>query len=318
MSFHDVRLNTDISYGAVGGSAFGTTIQTTASGHEYRISRQARGRRRYQFEKALMEPSEWADLIEFWTARRGHLHGFRLKDWADYTSAADGVSAPSHTDQILGTGDGSTTQFQLVRTYPDAINPYQEPVRLPVAGTVLVRVGVTNTTAFTLTNPGGVITLASAPLVGEVVSAGYEFDRSVRFDSNNEWQNMRLDRGYLAAWPSIECVELLDEVQLPELWYPGGSEQVTSSGDVTLDYNHELWDVTVTVGSTVNAWLPAPDRMPGGPRVFVVHLNSASAVGAQLQLRDDAGNVVGSALGLGTTKRLGLSRGTSTQTWVVY
>ena len=77
MSFHNVQLPTDISYGATGGPAWGTTVQTTASGHEYRISRASRPRRRYEFDKLLMEPATWGALVEFWMARRGHLHAER-------------------------------------------------------------------------------------------------------------------------------------------------------------------------------------------------------------------------------------------------
>ena len=318
MAFHNVQLPPQISYGASGGPAYGTTIQTTASGHEYRVARQSRPRRRYQFDKLLMEPSEWGALIDFWVARRGHLHGFRFKDWADFTSAADGVSTPTNLDVVLGTGDGTETQFQLVKTYDvGGINPFNEAIRLPVAGTLVVAVAGTPTTSYTVTNPGGLITFASAPTAGQIVTAGFEFDRSVRFNQSDETMNMRIERGYLANWAGITCLEQLDEEQSPELWYPGGSSgSIATNQDVVLSYDTELWTIAVQTVSGINIFLPPPDRVVGGPRIFVVYSLATST--GNIQLRDDTGATVGSAFGAGTSKRVGLSITGSSALWITY
>lgn len=318
MAFHNVQLPPQISYGASGGPAYGTTIQTTASGHEYRVARQSRPRRRYQFDKLLMEPSEWGALIDFWVARRGHLHGFRYKDWSDYTSAADGVSTPTNLDVVLGTGDGVETQFQIVKTYDvGGLNPFNEPIRLPVAGTLVVAVAGTPTTSYTVTNPGGLITFASAPTAGQIVTAGYQFDRSVRFNQSDETMNVRLERGYLANWAGITCLEQLDEEESPELWYPGGSSgTIQTAQDLVLSYDTELWTIQNTGATTRNVFLPPPDRVVGGPRLFVV-INLAASSGS-LQLMDDTGGTVGSAFAAGTSKRVGLSITGSTATWITY
>ena len=318
MAFHNVQLPPQISYGASGGPAYGTTIQTTASGHEYRVARQSRPRRRYQFDKLLMEPSEWGALIDFWVARRGHLHGFRFKDWADFTSAADGVSTPTNLDVVLGTGDGTETQFQLVKTYDvGGLNPFNEAIKLPVAGTLVVAVAGTPTASYTVTNPGGLITFASAPTAGQIVTAGYQFDRSVRFNQSDETMNMRIERGYLANWAGITCLEQLDEEESPELWYPGGSSgSIATNQDVVLSYDTELWTIQNTGATTRNVFLPPPDRVVGGPRLFVV-INLAASAG-DLQLRDDTGATVGSVFTPGTAKRVGLSITGSTATWLTY
>lgn len=318
MAFHNVQLPPQISYGASGGPAYGTTIQTTASGHEYRVARQSRPRRRYQFDKLLMEPSEWGALIDFWIARRGHLHGFRFKDWADYTTAADGVSAPTNLDVIIGVGDGTETQFQLVKTYDfGGLNPFNEAVKLPVAGTLVVAVAGTPTTSYTVTNPGGLITFAVAPTAGQVVTAGFEFDRSVRFNQSDETMSMRLERGYLANWAGISCIEQLDEEESPELWYPGGcSGSLAVNQDIVLSYDTELWTIAVQIGGGINAFLPPPDRVVGGPRIFVVYSLSTST--GNLQIRDDSGVAVGAALTPGTSKRVALSLTSGSAMWLVY
>lgn len=314
MSFHDVRLDTRISYGASGGPGYATTIQTTASGHEYRITRQAGGRRVFEFSKELLEADDWSDLISFASARRGHLHGFRFKDWSDYTTAPNGRDAPTATDQVLGSGDAATTQFQLLKTYDSSgPNPEIRNLTLPVAGTLLVAIDGTPTTSYTATNPGGIITFASAPADGSVVTAGCEFDTPVRFQLPNEAVRVELIEGLLAQWSRIGAVELLNEVETPELWYPGGSNGGEAiSSDVTLTFAANLWVFTAT--GTLNAFLPAPDRVPGGARVLTVHVTAGSS--GTLQVRDDAGSAVGSAIAAGATKHLHLSRGASA-VWVI-
>lgn len=319
MAFHNTQLDPDISYGAIGGPTYGTTIQATASGHEYRIARQAQARRRYQFAKELMQPAEWAELLEFWHARRGHLHGFRFKDWSDFSSANDGVGAVAATDQVLGTGDGIQTQFQLLKIYDfGGINPYTEAITLPVAGTVVAKVGSTITTSFTVSNPGGVITFATAPGAGLTVTAGYQYDRPVRFDTSNEWFSQRLTQGYLGSWQTIECIELLGEVELPETYYPGGVSKQTVTQDISLTYDYEMWDLNVQTGGggpTITAWLPPPDRVPGGPRIFTIF--SASTSTANVVVKDDAGNTV-TTVTAGNAKRIALSRVGTSYAWLAY
>mgnify|MGYP003346537122 FL=1 len=188
---------------------------------------------------------------------------------------------------------------------------------LPVAGTIVVAVAGTVTTAYTITNPGGLITFSSAPGLGDIVTAGFEFDRPVRFNQSDETMNMRLDRGYLANWAGISCLETLDEEELPERWYPGGSSGVlTVNQDVTMTFDVELWTVVNSSVSTINAFLPPPDRLPGGPRVF--RFVSMSTSSGNIQIRDDAGNTVGSAITPGQSKSIALSRTGSNALWLIY
>ena len=84
-------------------------------------------------------------------------------------------------------GDGETTQFQLTKNYQSGDAVYVRPVKKPVLGTV--KAGVQGQELFeaidwevdTLT---GMITFATPPAENAAVSAGYEFDVPVRFDTN--------------------------------------------------------------------------------------------------------------------------------------
>lgn len=316
MAHHDVSLPTGLQYGSMFGFGLATILQTTASGHDYRLARQAQARHRYRPLKALQSRAEAIELKEFVIGRRGALHSWNLKDELDNTSNADGVTAPSAYDQELGTGDGSRTQFQLVKKYDDAgPEPYQRTIRIASSVTVAVAGAPVS---FTGPNADGVVTLAAAPGLGEVVTAGFRFEVPVRFTEQvDTLAGLRADAYSSWSMENLECVEELDETQWPELWYGGGATPWIVTSDVTLAFGDgRFQSIQHNQAGGINAFLPAPDWCPGGDAVLVVH-NSASSSGS-LQLRDDAGNTVGSALAAGTTKRLALSFSGSTATWTLY
>lgn len=312
MAFHNVSFPTGIAYGSRVGAAFNTLIQQTASGHEVRVARQAQGRHRFVPVKQLQSAAEAMALKTFALARRGSLHSFRLFDVLDNTSAADHVSAPAATDRGIGTGDGTTTAFQLAKVYDSSgPAPYSRTITLPVAGSILVAVAGTPTTSFTESN--GVITLATAPTLGQVVTAGFRFEVPVRFaKAVDEWARLQIDAYQLWSMPDLECIEVLDEIEWPETWDPGGDYAHGSTGtDIQIQArNGRLQRVTPT--ANINAILPAPDLFPGG-ELFTV-ANQAPAT-YTVQVRDDAGNAVGSPIAAGAIKRVWLSVSSGTAVW---
>ena len=78
-------------------------------------------------------------MVAFFEERRGQLYGFRWRDRLDHSVAAPGAPA-SPLDQGIGTGDGMTATFQLVKTYGARLAPYTRPIAKPVAGSVRVAV----------------------------------------------------------------------------------------------------------------------------------------------------------------------------------
>lgn len=316
MAFHNVSLPDDIQYGSVFGFGFSTLVHPTASGHEFRVGRQAQPRHRYRPIKELQSSEEAMEIKEFAIGRRGALHSWRIKDWQDYTSNADGHTAPTMLDQVLGSGDGTTTQFRLVKKYDESgPEPYIRPITLPVVGSVLVSVAGVSA-AFTL-GADGWVTLGSAPALGEVVAAGFEFDVPVRFDAKvDEFLALRADAYQTWGADVLEVIEVLDETEWPELWPAGGCKEWGAvSSDISLvPLDGELHTINQT--TSINAFLPAPDELPDGYRVFVVTV-LATATGT-VQLRDDDGNTVGTALAAGTTRNIGLYTSSGTKRWLVY
>ncbi len=185
MSFDEVRLPLRVRYGASGGPQFATEIVTVQGGYERRNQRWQQARRRYDARTGVTSASEAAILIAFFHARAGRARGFRLKDWADFSSAADGVSEAALTDQIIGTGDGATVSFQLIKTYGEGEAAHRREIRKPVAGSVAVGVnGFAYETGWSVDATNGLVTFAQAPASGAAITAGFLFDVPVRFDTD--------------------------------------------------------------------------------------------------------------------------------------
>jgi uncharacterized protein (TIGR02217 family) len=117
----------------------------------------------------------------------GRAYGFRFKDYADFKSVNTG-DAVSYNDQTLGTGDTSETDFQLVKIYTKGAFSRTRNITKPVSGTVRVSLDDVEQDAsppgWSVDTTTGIVTFDSAPGMGVIVAAGYEFDVPVRFDTD--------------------------------------------------------------------------------------------------------------------------------------
>jgi uncharacterized protein (TIGR02217 family) len=175
MAFHEVRFPANLSFGSVGGPERRTEVVALTNGFEERNTPWAEARRRYDAGVGLRSLDDIADLIAFFEARQGQLHGFRWKDWADCKSSRP--SAPvAFDDQVIGVGDGVMAGYQLLKTYASGA---ASTVRIGLQGDELQE-GV----HYTVDTVTGLVSFASPPAVGERVTAGFEFDVPVRFDTD--------------------------------------------------------------------------------------------------------------------------------------
>ena len=186
MGFHEIRFPANLSFGSVGGPERRTEIVTLSNGFEERNTPWADSRRRYDAGVGLRSLDDVEALIAFFEARRGQLFGFRWKDWSDHKSSIPSA-AVQFEDQLLGHGDGVTREFQIIKTYKSGSQSYARRVQKPVAATVLVGAGgvqLTETIHFTFDATTGIISFDAAPDPGAPVTAGFEFDVPVRFDTD--------------------------------------------------------------------------------------------------------------------------------------
>jgi uncharacterized protein (TIGR02217 family) len=183
MAFHDVRFPTSLSFGALGGPERRTEIVPLANGHEERNAPWSQSRRRYDAGLGLRSLDDLHDLLAFFEARLGQLHAFRWKDHADWKSCAPSAT-PEPTDQLLGLGDGARRAFQLRKAYGSGPATHWREIAKPVGGTVRMAVNGAEVSDWTLDATTGVVTLATPPVQGAAVTAGFEFDVPVRFDTD--------------------------------------------------------------------------------------------------------------------------------------
>jgi uncharacterized protein (TIGR02217 family) len=210
INFDEVRLPPEIALGARGGPERRTEIVTLDSGFEHRNQLWQNSRRRWDIGYGLSSLAQLEAILVFFEARRGRMRGFRFKDRLDFRSASAGAPV-TPTDQAIGIGDGDTAAFQLIKHYGSGDTSYARPIRKPVIGTVLVAVGGTPKAVdeFILDASTGLITFAPGhlPAEDEAVTAGFQFDVPVRFDSDF----LELDAAAFEAGaiPSIPIIEVL-------------------------------------------------------------------------------------------------------------
>ena len=205
-AFHEVLLPLPFALGASGGPERRVDIVTLGSGGEARNTPWAHGRRRYDIGGAVRTLDQVHELIAFFEARRGKLHGFRFRDPFDHKSCAPSAT-PGAMDQVIGAGDGETVVFALLKRYGAGDDAYVRPIAKPVSGSVLVGVDgeLLDEADYSVGAESGQITLETAPINGAVISAGFMFDTPVRFDVDR--LDLALDgfgAGHAVAVPLLE------------------------------------------------------------------------------------------------------------------
>ncbi|MEN8893718.1 DUF2460 domain-containing protein [Planktotalea arctica] len=186
MQFHEVRFPAALSFGSMGGPERRTDIVALSNGYEERNTPWAHSRRRYDAGVGLRAMDDVSEVLDFFEARRGQMYGFRWKDWSDFKSCK-----PSSTvalgDQTIGYGDGIATEFQLSKAYRSGEASYTRVISKLVSGTVKVGIAGDEQNEgvhFEVDLARGVIIFERAPDEDREITAGFEFDVPVRFDTD--------------------------------------------------------------------------------------------------------------------------------------
>lgn len=205
MSFHEVRFPTGIALSSTGGPVRKTEIATLGSGFEERNAVWANSRRKYDAGYGVKSLDDLYAVLAFFEARMGRLYAFRFKDPTDYKSCPP-LTAVSPTDQSVGTGDGATTVFQLKKTYTSGSALSTRIIKKPVAGSLRVTVAGTERTGGWSVDPTtGLLTFTTAPASGAAITAGFEFDVPVRFDTDTLSINVtNFEAGEVSSIPLVE------------------------------------------------------------------------------------------------------------------
>jgi len=267
---------TGISYGSSGGPGFKTNIMVVDSGAENRVSRWTDARRQYNAVWAIKEqPTRLTELISFYIARRGAAEMFRYWDPLDDSTAEDHTSAPSATDQIFGTGDGTTKQFQLYKTYEESPVVRSRNITKPIGGTILVSVDDTPLAEagnWSIDTSTGIITFTVAPAQDEVLKWGGRFHVPCRFgEGADQLLSMTVESFRTGSSIDIPIVEVREEDQATDEFHFGGATALSIDADVQLSVSMGRV-ITIDAGAVTDLEAilpPVANLTKGGPYFFI-------------------------------------------------
>uniref|UniRef100_A0A6M3JBD9 Putative glycoside hydrolase family protein n=1 Tax=viral metagenome TaxID=1070528 RepID=A0A6M3JBD9_9ZZZZ len=289
MGFYEVSFPLVPNRTTSAGPGFDTNVVTMDSKQERRIRRWSQTQHRFDAALQVRTHNDVYTLRAFYLRVGGVANGFRYLDLSDYASTAvgrestrwadePGLSAVRDTDQAIGVGDGSGTQFQLVKTYGAAAPTYVRTIKKPISGTVVVALdGVGQSSGWTVDTTTGVVTFTTPPALPKVVSAGYQFEVPVRFSEEiDQWLPTSIDDYGNSSIRSVPLVELVDENPVSEHFFYGGAYVVAPSADVTMSMGlGRFWVVDPQAGGLFLI-LPPKLAMFAGGQIFEVYNESAT------------------------------------------
>lgn len=174
MAFHEVRFPVDISWGSQGGPGFNTSVITLGSGQEQRNINWENARCEYDVAYGIKSSTQLSELIKFFYARNGKAHGFRYKDWMDYTLTSE------ESTSLSASSTGRT--FQIIKAYVSGTATHTREIFKVCSGsTVSIFIDGT-TTNYTINYNTGVIFITTTS--SRTVTVTCEFDVPCRFDTD--------------------------------------------------------------------------------------------------------------------------------------
>lgn len=188
MAFEETVLPSTILLGSSSGPKWDVEVIEYGQGSRYVNRRLNQARYLFNLRHIEERPNVFANILEFFQALGGPATGFLVDYWMDNSTA----STPSSTDMVIGTGDGSTTQFNLTKTYTAGGTSTTRRIFKPKTGTVSVGVASSSPVAeptvvydqspetpsagqVNVNTVTGVITFGTAPGDGFQVTWGGEF-----------------------------------------------------------------------------------------------------------------------------------------------
>jgi uncharacterized protein (TIGR02217 family) len=176
---------------------FATRIQRAVSGRELRVVDQPNPTWIWTLTYAVLRDEhdtratsgpgvgydELRTLMGFFLQQQGALQPFLFNDPTD-----DTVSA-----QPIGTGDGSTTVFQLVRSMGVGLpsGGFAEPIIAPNVVSAIYFDGIVQSAAEYSVDPAtGLVTFTAPPPAGQIITADFTYYFRVRFaDDTADFEN---------------------------------------------------------------------------------------------------------------------------------
>lgn len=208
--FHNTTLPASFGYGSGGSSMFSTDMFPLKDGREQRNQNWAGEKRKFNLSYPIKDVTKIISLRNFFRLRAGMANGFLFEDPLDNSSLPTNFAGgtPTNLDQIIGVGNGVTTEFQLKVVITDSIGTFDYLVYKPTSSTLTVAVaGVAKTLGVHYTlSVLGKITFGTAPASGNV-TAGFRYKVPVRFDTDEFFISYdEFNAFQIASLPTVEIV----------------------------------------------------------------------------------------------------------------
>lgn len=170
-NFHNVNLPRFIEIFAIGASEFSTSIAVSMSGREVRNSDSQQPKRIYNLNHCRLSDHQFEIFNSFFQARSGKRFSFRLHDNFDCIV----------TKEIMAISDGVNTEFQLQKTYIDAVSPCVRTITKPVIDSVKIYHDSTLLDIESIDGMTGKVKLTRPLPKNTEICASFVFDVPVRF-----------------------------------------------------------------------------------------------------------------------------------------
>lgn len=192
------KLDLGIDYGAITTLNFATQVQELANGKEQRIITQTQPLLSFQVGDRMINDRERDVLETMHGQTKGAAGTFLIRDWTDFEIE----------NQLQGTGNGITTDFQLIKRYSANGLTVRRPITAPE------RITVTGGGAYTL-GPNGRIVFAVPPPNKARIYARGTFNVPVRFETDDLLSRFEALDDYQTLFQA-ESIRLM-EVRQPSL-----------------------------------------------------------------------------------------------------
>jgi len=199
LSFLEERFPLEVAYGATGGPCFNTEISESAGGVEHRNIRYPTARHKYNLVTAIKSEQDLEIVLRFFKVVKGRAIGFRFKDWVDWYAQ----------NQTLGTAEPNKREYQLIKTYSVGFKDEIRTIKKPVPGSVSVYVNGKRSLVCSVDYATGIVKFHKQLKRGSIITADFEFDVPVRFDTDS--LSTSLDDYGVYSLQELPLIEIVTE-----------------------------------------------------------------------------------------------------------
>lgn len=268
-------------------------------------------RRYWVAQKGVFSKARIEEFVGFIQARGGAFHAFRFWDPSDFSTAQTSpTGTPSATDQFLGVGDGTRTEFDLIRVYSSTSGDHPQRravddrmlwihgetdarlaacIGLPSTHSFALAVALngTPTTSFTLDQRRRKIKLNSAPSSGVVVTAGGYYDWPVVLGEDSDRAFETIVESWTAqSAPAIQLECVPHEKFAPDTDDPGGARIVQWATGTPILRKHEGKLVgLIPFAGSLSVMLEDPSELASGGPHYII--NNVAAASQTVTLKDE-------------------------------